>query len=314
MQLFSPTSRRDAVDLIQSFRTRPDTPGQRLLFGQPSLDRLFDNGQRAPERVWAVRADDDVPAGIVAGRLIGDLALVDLIALPEDPAAAGALVDAVTSWARTAPETEVSFEAPYAPEPLAEPGAARVVEAFGRAGWRVLVTRNHFHLSPADVAIASAALPLHTELVRAEPEDRDRLVALMAKVLPGSLDVRDRDAVAEHGLQAAASRAADELLEADPIEYIRFAVVDGEDAGMVSWRLMPNGTGYVLNVGVVQSYRGRGLGGELVAAATRDLVADGAQVLVADTDDDNIGMIRGFARAGWHPTQSRIDLTLAERR
>ncbi|WP_420112820.1 hypothetical protein, partial [Pseudactinotalea sp.] len=82
MHLFSPASRSDAIDLIQTFSPAPDTPGQRLLFAQPSLDRLFDRGQRAPERVWTVRSDDGGATGLLAGRLMGDFALLDMLSLP----------------------------------------------------------------------------------------------------------------------------------------------------------------------------------------------------------------------------------------
>ncbi|TDE94860.1 GNAT family N-acetyltransferase [Occultella glacieicola] len=315
MHLFSPASRTEAIDLISSHTPVPDTPGQRLLFAQPSLDRLFDKGQRAPERVWALRGDPGV-GGLIAARLLGDFALIDMIAMPRVEAAAALLVDAATAWARGYPEAEASFEADAVAEPLADPGVARVVTAFGRAGWRVHVTRRHYHVAAADVAAASAAVPLSVHLERAgsadpaDPADPARLVALLERVLPGSLDVRDQDLVARVGLAQAAAEQATDLLDSDPIECIRFAVIDGVDAGFASWVALPSGSAYVVAVGVAVEHRGRGLGGELVAAATRDLVAAGAHTLIADTDDDNLAMIGGFERAGWQPTSARIDLTL----
>ncbi|WP_162458296.1 GNAT family N-acetyltransferase [Pseudactinotalea terrae] len=308
MHLFSPASRHDAIDLIQSFSPSFDTPGQRLLFAQPSLDRLFERGQRAPERVWALRSADPRTTGVVAGRLLGDFALVDLLALPEDDDAATLLVDAATSWARTAASAEVSFETPVTDEPLSDPAVARLVELFGRAGWRVLVTRRHYHLPATAVAEVSAAVPLSVDLEPASAADRDRLVSLLGRVLPGSLDVHDRELVTARGVAAAAAEQADDLLAADPPECLRFATTAGNDLGFVSWRRMPDGRAYVLAVGVAVEHRGRGLGAELVAAATRDLVAAGAHTLVADTDDANVGMVRGFARAGWAATAARIDL------
>lgn len=309
MHLFSPASHGDAIDLIQTFSPTPDTPGQRLLFAQPSLDRLFERGQRAPERVWSVRDDDGEATGLLAGRLMGDFALVDMLALPADDAAAGMLVDAASAWARTAEHAEVSFETPVTEEPLTDPEVARIVGLFERAGWRVLVTRRHYHVAASEVAEASAALPLSVELEQASAGERDRLVALLARVLPGSLDVHDGELVAGHGLAGAAAEQADDLLEADPPECLRFATLDGADVGFVSWRQMPDGRAFVAAVGIAVEHRGHGLGGELVAAATRDLVASGAHTLIADTDEVNVGMVRGFARAGWQPTAARIDLT-----
>ncbi|WP_420114212.1 GNAT family N-acetyltransferase, partial [Pseudactinotalea sp.] len=280
------------------------------LFVNPSLDRLFERGQRAPERVWAIRADDGAATGLLARRLMGDFALLDMLSLPTDDVAAATLVDAATAWARTAGSAEASFESPVADEPLADPEVARIVSLFERAGWRVLVTRRHYHLAAACVADASAAVPLSVGLEQASAGDRDRLTALLTRVLPGSLDVHDGALVTEHGLAQAAAEQADDLLESDPPECLRFATLDGEDTGFVTWRQMLDGRAFVAAVGVAVEHRGRGLGGELVAAATRDLVATGAHTLIADTDDVNLGMVRGFARAGWHATAARIDLAL----
>ncbi|ACQ78780.1 GCN5-related protein N-acetyltransferase [Beutenbergia cavernae DSM 12333] len=310
MDLFSPASRDDAISLILTHRPQPDTPGQRLLFEQPSLGRVFDNGQRAPERVWAVRGSDPGAHGLVAGRLLGDLALVDMIALPADDDAAALLAHAATSWARSAEEAVVSFESAAVTDTLDDPAVTRVVETFGAVGWQVRVTRRHYQLGAEVAAPHSAAVPLSMNLEQARPGDEQRLTDLLTRVLPGSLDVSDRELVAQHGLAAAAAQQVDDLLEDDPVECIRIATIAGADVGLISWRLMPRGRGYVLTVGVAVEHRGRGLAGELVAAATRDLVAAGAHTLIADTDDENVGMIRGFARAGWQPTEARIDLTL----
>src|SRR5690606_30552778 len=126
----------------------------------------------------------------------------------------------------------------------------------------------HFEVPASAVADVAAVVPLSVRLERAREGDHERLVALLARVLPGSLDMRDQESVAEHGVRGAAAQLADELLAADPVSCIRFAVVEGSagesDAGIVSWRSMPHGHGYVLQVGVAVEHRGRGLGGELV--------------------------------------------------
>jgi GNAT superfamily N-acetyltransferase len=116
--------------------------------------------------------------------------------------------------------------------------------------------------------------------------------------------------VAAKGLERAAADETDDLLDADPIECFRIAVQDGEDAGLVVRRSMPNGNGFVCQVGVAEPFRGRGLARRLVATATAELLDEGSTTLIADTDDANVPMIRAFAAAGWEPTESRIDLTL----
>ena len=71
---------------------------------------------------------------------------------------------------------------------------------------------------------------------------------------------------------------------------------------------MPTGRAFVLFVGVCRDHRGRGYGRELLAWQTRELVASGATVLVADTDNTNVPMARAFADVGWPQTETRIDL------
>ncbi|GAB3163217.1 hypothetical protein GCM10027059_17300 [Myceligenerans halotolerans] len=311
MKLFSPTTRDDAIALVQSHSPTFPVAGQRELFGDFSLNRLFDRGVRRPDLIWAVRptdtADDDGVRGLVAARhLSDDEGLVDLFALPGDPAVVDALLDAATGWARSHPGVvEASFSAPVAPDPLVVPAVRDLVDAFARHGWQVLVTRRHYHFA-ARAGMGDGIPPLDLE----PAGDRDRVEAFVQRMMPGSLDVRDQANVAAKGLARAAAHETADLLGADPIECFWFAVEDGKDAGLVVRRAMPNGNGFVCQVGVAEDFRGRGLARRLVATATADLLAEGATTLIADTDDTNVPMVRAFAAAGWEPTESRIDLTL----
>ncbi|MBO0610400.1 GNAT family N-acetyltransferase [Myceligenerans salitolerans] len=311
MKLFSPATRDDAIALIQSHSPTFPVPGQRELFGDFSLNRLFDRGVRRPDLVWAAgspdASDDAGTRGLVAARHLSDAeGLVDLFALPADPAVVDGLLGAATDWARShGGAVEASFSAPVAPDPLVVPAVRQVVDAFARHGWRVLVTRRHYHVTPRD-GMAGDIAPLELE----PAGDRPRVEAFVRRMMPGSLDVRDRANVAAKGLERAAADEAGDLLGADPIECFGIAVQDGRDAGLVVRRAMPNGNGFVCQVGVAEDFRGRGLARRLVATATADLLAAGATTLIADTDDTNVPMIRAFAAAGWEPTESRIDLTL----
>jgi ribosomal protein S18 acetylase RimI-like enzyme len=71
---------------------------------------------------------------------------------------------------------------------------------------------------------------------------------------------------------------------------------------------MSSGRAFVLFVGVCREHRGRGFGRELLAWQTRELIASGATVLIADTDNTNVPMARAFADVGWPQTETRIDL------
>lgn len=323
MELFSPATRENAVALVRSQSPTFDLPSHRRLFGRQSLDALFDRGHRRPEVIWAVR-DDAASTGTVLGLLgaravpatSGDwdtFGLVDLFALPDPthPAASTTvdmLLTAMTAWARTCEHVEASFGVPVADRPLDQPGTARVVDSLAAHGWRVLVTRRHYHFGPTPDL--GADIPLTARIERAAPNDRPRLETLLRQVLSGSLDEHDITSIRTYGLAGAASRLATELIEADPIDCLRFAVVDGQDAGFAIWRVVRD-NGFLTHVGVAEAFRGRGLSRELVGAATRDLVAAGARTLIADTDDTNWPMSDTFAAVGWRQTESRIDLTLA---
>jgi ribosomal protein S18 acetylase RimI-like enzyme len=284
------------------------TASQVKLFGQPSLEALFGRGARQPDLVWAAREDGRVLGMLGARTMDEGFGLVDLLALPAAPVAAKAVISAATDWARSLDKAEASFGTPAGESPLDVPAVRTVVEAFEAEGWRVLVTRRHYEFEPTPGL--GDDVRLHAHLERAAASSRDRLEALVRQVLPGSLDVRDQAEVVEHGLDVAATRLTNELLDADPIDCVRFAVVDGEDAGFVIYRVMPSGTAFLAHVGVAASFRGRGLARELVAAATRDVIADGARTLVASTDDANWPMARAFASVGWKQTESRVDLAL----
>jgi RimJ/RimL family protein N-acetyltransferase len=61
-------------------------------------------------------------------------------------------------------------------------------------------------------------------------------------------------------------------------------------------------------IAVVPEQRGRGYAYDLLAEATRLLVAEGADRIVAATDATNTPMAAAFARAGYPIAEHRIDL------
>jgi ribosomal protein S18 acetylase RimI-like enzyme len=127
-----------------------------------------------------------------------------------------------------------------------------------------------------------------------------------------TLDAHDAELIEKVGFQEACRESLASLLEADPVACIRLATDPaGELVGLVSGRLMPTGRAFVLFVGVCRDHRGRGHGRELLAWQTRELVASGATVLIADTDNANVPMAGAFADVGWPQTETRIDLVLA---
>lgn len=310
MELRSPASTDEALRWLRASTSTIDTPANRARLAPPALERTFERGHRRPDLVWAATEGEQV-LGLVAARDFGEARLIDVLALPDDSVAARALLTSATEWALPSSEAEVSFAGP-AEQPLDDRRVRSVLDPLAALGWRLLVTRRHYEL-PAG-ALAPRATP-GLRLERASPGDEDRLRFLLEHVLTDSHDVRDQRSVEELGLEGAARHLAHELLE-DPVECIRFAVDEHpgggvRDLGMASWLALPSGYGFVLQVGVASWARGRGIGRDLVAAATADLLASGAHTLIADTDDANAPMRRAFAAEGWMPTESRIDLELA---
>lgn len=310
MELRSPASTDEALRWLLASTSTIDTPATRARLAPAALERAFERGHRRPDLVWAATEGEQM-LGLVAARDFGQTRLIDVLALPDDAAATRALLTRATEWALPSGEAEVSFGGP-ASHPLEDARVRSVLEPLTALGWRLLVTRRHYELPSA--ALAPRATP-GLRIERASPGDEDRLRFLLEHVLTDSLDVRDQRSVEELGIEGAARHLAHELLE-EPIDCIRFAVNEHpgggvRDLGMASWLALPSGYGVLLQVGVASWARGRGLGRDLVAAATADLLASGAHTLIADTDDANTPMQRAFQAEGWRPTESRIDLELA---
>lgn len=304
MELRSPASVEEAKRWLRAGETTIKTSANRAFQGDLSLDRAFELGHRRPDLVWAV-FDGDRMHGVTAGRELPDgFRLLDIFAIGPAPSAS-LLIERATEWAGEGDAAEASFGAPI--EGIQDPATDELVQMLKRAGWRLFVTRQHYEVAPE--SLPREGHPLRGRLERASADDEERLAELLQRVLEGSLDVRDREMLAKHG-DASGEVFARELIAADPIEFAHFAVVDGRDAGVVVWRKLPDGRGYVAFVGVAADSRGMGLGRGMLSVATLSLLEEGATVLIADTDDANTPMRKAFESVGWRPSEARIDLTL----
>ncbi|MEP7332619.1 MAG: GNAT family N-acetyltransferase [Terracoccus sp.] len=307
--LFRPTSVEEAVAIVAGLAPPLDSPTQHRLRTRRHLDDAFGSGRRRPEWVWAARN----AAGTVTGGLAGIGSQqgapfgIDVMSLPPDPNEAARLVRWALVEARKHGFEEVSVFAP----PDAGAHDARVAPstaALADAGWRVFVERCHYEFAPADQHSGAGdprpSLSLEQVTDAADP----RLVAVHRDVMAGTLDAHDAGTVGRVGFDAACTEALAYLLESDPVECIRLAYDDETRVvGLVSLLAMPGGRSFVLFVGVAREYRGHHYGAQLVRLATRSLVADGATLLIADTDTTNAPMVGAFAEAGWPRTETRID-------
>lgn len=307
MPFFSPSTVEEAVRLLSTSPLPCDAPTQHRYRSQAHLHDAFATGRRRPEWVWAAGSPDR-PLGVLAalGSSEGGPEVLDHLGLPEDPDLARELVQHASDRVRSLGCEEVCIFAPAGAR-FDDVTLRPVVAPLRSAGWRLLVERRHYEFEPSPDLGADLTTQLRFETV---PDEADpRLAAVYREVLRDSLDAHDRAGVESLGFEAAAVDGLAYLLGADPVECLRLASDPaGEVVGMVSGRCLPSGRAFVLFVGVAHAARGHGYGREMTAWMTHRLVAEGAVVLIADTDYPNVPMAAAFADAGWPQTETRIDL------
>jgi RimJ/RimL family protein N-acetyltransferase len=258
-------------------------------------------GEYRPEWTWVALRDDVVVARAAWWAGPGD----------ETPIALDWFdftdFDAGVHLLKTAPlRAEYSLTTPPAwpDDPAVAHEVGIRVEAAEKAGYRKLVERYRFRWTPEN------GLPERPGRLEFRPEpDDDVILDVFRRVHVGSLDAHVRRTVAEHGLEAAAQEDLDIMRWMPaPRDWWRLAYTrDGELAGLT----LPSRNAYDPVVGyiaVLPEHRGHGYAYDLVAEATHELVAHGADRIVAGTDVGNIPMAKAFAKAGYPVTQHRIDL------
>ncbi len=311
LQFFHPASVDEAIALLAASPAPVDSPTQRRIRGDEHLRLTFSTGRRRPAWVWCVRYDDDpTPLGVVAafGSDAPDerIHVLDHFGLPADPVVARALVARASAEAVAGGAEEAGIFAPTDAS-LSDDSLRALAVPLREAGWRLLVERRHYEFEPP--AGLGDGVPTGLFLENPTGPDDPRLAACHREIMRDTLDAHDAALIEKVGFEDACRQSLADLLDADPVECIRLATdAAGSLVGLVSGRLMPSGRAFVLFVGVCRDHRGRGHGRELLAWQTRELVASGATVLIADTDNTNLPMARAFADVGWPQTETRIDL------
>jgi RimJ/RimL family protein N-acetyltransferase len=262
-------------------------------------------GHYRPAWTWvALRGGRPVARAAWWGAPDGDHpGLLDWFELGPDPdrVEAGArLLRAAGQALRTGdgrrPEYQLFLPADWRDRP--ELGAAihDQLEAAARAGMELLDERRRYEWTPA------AGLPERSRRLRFRPvgpADTGELLAALAEIGRGSLDIHTVREVARVGAERAARAQLAGLDGLGPRSRWRLASApDGRLVGIA----VPadNFEGPIIGyIGVVPARRGAGYGRDLLAEATHILAAEGADRVRADTDSTNTPMAAAFERAGY---------------
>jgi RimJ/RimL family protein N-acetyltransferase len=177
--------------------------------------------------------------------------------------------------------------------------------AMERTGAEVLVERLRLEWRPgAPVPGTSGRLTFRPVTGRAE------LVALMARVLDGTLDAHSRaDLTRMPPERVAAQQYDNEFMGyGSPQDWWRVAVLpSGEPVGFV----IPARNDYnaiIAYLGVLPAHRGNGYIDHILAEGTRVLAAQDVPRIRASTDVGNVPMQRAFQRAGYITFERQISM------
>ena len=188
--------------------------------------------------------------------------------------------------------------------PAVRAAAQARIDAAEAAGMKVLVERFRYEWS------AGLGLPDRPGRLEFRPEPDDGIVLdVLRRIGHGSLDAHTRQAVREHGEEAAAQEEFDLLARLpSPRSWWRLAhTPDGRLVGVQVPALNTAGA-CVGFIGVLPEHRGNGFAYDLLAECTHQLAAEGATHIAAATDQHNFPMAAAFTRAGYPVVQERINL------
>ena len=185
---------------------------------------------------------------------------------------------------------------------VSEAAQARITAA-REAGLQFLVERYRYEWTPE---CGEPAVPTRLEF-RPEPNDAV-ILDVFRRVHRSTLDAHTRRTIAASGLDAAAQEDLDYLRRMPgPREWWRLGYTAGGDLAGLAAPTRNYTEPVVGYIAVVPEQRGHGYAYDLLAEATRLLVAEGADRIVAATDVTNLPMAATFAKAGYQVAQHRID-------
>ncbi|MEU5892358.1 GNAT family N-acetyltransferase [Streptomyces sp. NPDC047461] len=217
--------------------------------------------------------------------------------------------EAAAELLRSAPwQVDIDFSLPpgWREDPALRAAVEARFTAARAAGYELLVERFNYRWTPA------CGLPERPGrlVFGAEPDDAVFFDALR-RIHSATLDAHALKAVEEGGVDKAAQEELDFFRWCpSPREWWQVAhTPQGELAG-IHIPARNHQAPIVGFIGVVPEQRGHGYAYDLLTECTHHLVAQGAEFIVAATDQGNAPMAAHFAKAGYPVTRERVNFRL----
>jgi RimJ/RimL family protein N-acetyltransferase len=228
---------------------------------------------------------------------------VDRFDFADGEEAAGAELLRSVPW-----RTDMDFSLPpgWREDPAVRAAVEARFAAARAAGYELLVERFKYRWTP-DCGLPERPGRL---LFAAEPDDAVFFDAL-CRIHSATLDAHTLKSVAEGGVEKAAQEELDFFRWCpSPRAWWQVArTPDGELAG-IHIPARNHQAPIVAFIGVVPEQRGHGYAYDLLTECTHFLVEQGADRIVADTDQGNLPMAAHFAKAGYPVTRERVNFHL----
>jgi RimJ/RimL family protein N-acetyltransferase len=216
-------------------------------------------------------------------------------------------LDAAVQLLRTSPlRAQYSLKLPpgWRADPAVREQARIRIDAALAAGLSPLVERYRYRWTP------DCGVPPRPGRLEFRPEPDDTVMLdVFRRIHEGSLDAHARRTIARSGLDAAAQAELDYLRwMPSPREWWRLAYTPAGELVGLSIPCRNYGDPLIGYIAVVPEHRGHGYAYDLLVEATHKLAREGADRIVAGTDQTNLPMAATFAKAGYPIAQERIDL------
>jgi GNAT superfamily N-acetyltransferase len=305
----------DSVEQARSLLVGATPPNssftQASNFSDEKIDRALRLGFRKPEWTWFAADAGGAVLGVVAGwgasaRVTAGI--LDFLDLPKDPKITSALLERAVRDSKEPGRRSVEIIHFLPSEStVADTDLAALIATLEASGFRMLVRRHRYRLP-----VLSADISIPKTLLTFEPlasENDPRLPAILAKILVGSLDAHDVEALAGRDLTVVAEETAREFLESDPWDSFYLATnPSGEIVGLVVGGMRGTAdVGVASFIGVSHRHRGKGYAAQLLGWITEQLIDNNVKFIIGETDDENFPMDAAFRKVGYPHTESRID-------